>query len=346
MSEEQIDFKIILTKETYPELDEVKALLALVSLDYDNNIQKLVIARSKGKIVACAGLDRNVIKCVAIHPNYMGYNITANLIKEISYVANMADQYHLFLYTKPQNVPLFAKCGFYLVIEVDGLVAVMENTPVGLKNYCRYLQTKTTPHTNCAGIVINANPCTNGHVYLAEQAAKQSDWLYVFVLSEDISYFSFKDRFSLVEQAFAHIPNVTIFPTDNYLVSKATFPTYFLKDPELVDKAYLGIDLLIFRNYIAPSLNIKKRFVGTEPNCSSTQLYNQAMKYWLQDASVSQHPQIEVIEVERKVFDEAAISASRVRALIKTGQFEQIKPLVPAPTWQLIENLSKQRNSL
>lgn len=50
-------------------------------------------------------------------------------------------------------------------------------------------------HTDNIGcIVMNANPFTKGHRYLVEIAAMQVDLLYVFVVEEDKSFFSFKER--------------------------------------------------------------------------------------------------------------------------------------------------------
>ena len=74
---------------------------------------------------------------------------------------------------------------------------------------------------------MNANPFTKGHQYLVEQT-KESPHVYVFVLSEDKSLFS-KARFAMVQKGVAHLPNVTVLSTEDYLVSSATFPTYFLK---------------------------------------------------------------------------------------------------------------------
>ena len=45
---------------------------------------------------------------------------------------------------------------------------------------------------------MNANPFTLGHRYLVEQAAAACDWLHVFVVAEDASFFPYRDRFQLV----------------------------------------------------------------------------------------------------------------------------------------------------
>jgi citrate lyase synthetase len=58
----------------------------------------------------------------------------------------------------------------------------------------------------------------------------------------------------------------------------------------VVNDVYSAIDLIIFRRYIAPSLGITHRFVGTEPYCKVTAQYNQAMHHWLEDELVILRP--------------------------------------------------------
>ena len=50
---------------------------------------------------------------------------------------------------------------------------------------------------NVGAIVMNCNPFTLGHLYLIEYAAKEVDKLFIFVVEEDASFFSFDDRIIL-----------------------------------------------------------------------------------------------------------------------------------------------------
>ena len=77
---------------------------------------------------------------------------------------------------------------------------------------------------------MNANPFTNGHLYLVTKANEENDTVHLFVLSEDISEFSSFDRTRMVKKGTEHLKNVRIHSTSNYLVSAATFPSYFLKE--------------------------------------------------------------------------------------------------------------------
>ena len=68
----------------------------------------------------------------------------------------------------------------------------------------------------------------------------------------------------MVKRGVAHLSNVTVFPTNDYLVSSATFPSYFLKDSaiETVAKIQAKVDAQLFKEKIAPVLDIRTRFVG------------------------------------------------------------------------------------
>ena len=160
--------------------------------------------------------------------------------------------------------------------------------------------------------------------------ARQCDWLHLFVVKEDASFFSYQDRVALIEQGIAGIDNVTLHPGSAYVISRATFPGYFLKDKGVVDDCYCQIDLQLFRERLAPALHITHRFVGNEPLCPLTRNYNKRMKQLLE--APGETPPITVVELERVEKEGGPISASRVRKLYKERQWSAIAPLVPAGT--------------
>ncbi|AWM81487.1 [citrate (pro-3S)-lyase] ligase [Gammaproteobacteria bacterium ESL0073] len=331
------EIKFALLNNSEKSLNDVKGLLESCHLKVDRQVDLFAVAYTDNNdIIACAGLFHNIIKCVAISPEYRGENLTSRLINEIILYAADRGVFHLFLYTKPENIRVFEKCGFYPLVVIPELATFMENTPVGIKGYCEKLSQKQHAGKRIGSIVMNANPFTLGHQYLVEFAAKQCDWLYVFVVSEDSSMFSFKDRFRLVQEGTSSIANVTVLSSSEYIVSKATFPSYFLKEKADVDHAITGIDLLVFRNYIAPSLNIMSRFVGTEPFSPITDKYNHGMKYWLSEYQTSS-PTINVIEIERKKINGTPISATAVRYFLKENNLEEVKKLVPETTWAFLK---------
>jgi len=170
---------------------------------------------------------------------------------------------------------------------------------------------------------------TLGHLYLIETASKISEHLYVFVLEEDLSYFPFKYRFQIVKKATEHIKNLTVLPSSQYIISSATFPDYFLKGlPK--DKVHAELDVQIFGQKIAKILDIDRRFVGQEPYCEVTSKYNETM------AEILPKFGINFTIIDRKEYQGKAISASFVRELIRSNNFEEIKNLVPKATYNFL----------
>ncbi|CAM3614623.1 [Citrate [pro-3S]-lyase] ligase [Vibrio aerogenes CECT 7868] len=298
-------------------------------------------AGSKDKIVACGGIAGNILKSIAISPELHGTGFSLTLMTELTSLAYEMGRYHLFLFTKPQNVKLFRQSGFFPVEQADDKLVLLENSQCSLKNYCRKLNQKKVSGNKIGSIVMNANPFTLGHQYLIEQAAGDCDWLHLFVVKEDCE-FSYSDRLEMIKQGTAHIPNITIHPGSNYIISKATFPTYFIKSQGLIDFCYTAIDLQIFRKYIAPALGITHRYVGTEPECVVTRHYNQQMKHWLFCTEISA-PQIDVVEILRRSVNDQPISASTVRKLLDKGDNDGLASFLPRTSIDYIrENLPQK----
>ena len=180
--------------------------------------------------------------------------------------------------------------------------------------------TTTMQPTGC--IVMNCNPFTLGHRYLIEQAAKQVERLYVMVVREDCSLFAYTERKAMVEQGVADIENVSVIDGSDYAISRATFPTYFLKRLDDAADTQMLLDLDLFRRHIAPALGATVRFVGTEPTDQLTRRYNQLMHEALKD----------VREINRLEKDGNAVSASRVRRAMEEGDMNTIRQLVPPTT--------------
>ena len=157
------------------------------------------------------------------------------------------------------------------------------------------------------------------------------------MVKEDVSLFTYQDRYYLAQENIAGIPNLTLHAGSQYMVSRATFSCYFLKDQGIVGKCHTAVDLLMFRNHIAPALGITHRFVGTEPFCPTTEKYNNDMMVWLQDPVRGSGPEIEVVEIPRTEHDGTAISASEVRRHLYTGDLGSIRNLVPPATFELLK---------
>ena len=140
------------------------------------------------------------------------------------------------------------------------------------------------------------------------------------------------DRLAMVKAAASAYDNVTVVPSGSYMISAATFPSYFLKDDETVTHTHALLDAALFAR-IAAALHITKRYVGEEPFSAATRAYNAALMETLPPAGV------DLCVMPRAEQDGRAISASTVRQLIHDGRMEDVRPLVPQTTWDyLTEN--------
>jgi [citrate (pro-3S)-lyase] ligase len=328
---EDVTFGLVRPGEDARGREEVVRLLAGCGLELEADVEAVVVGHAWGVLVACAGLCGGVVKCVAIDPRARGGCLALKLMGEVVNHAMDLGRSHLFLYTKPANVALFQGCGFHPLVEVAGHACLMENTPVGLRDACARLAAQRKPGARIGCCVLNANPFTKGHLHLVRQALAVCDWVHVLVVSEDASALPSDLRLRLVREGLAGLDRVSVHEGTRYLISKGTFPSYFLKDKAVVDACGTAMDLLMFRRHIAPALGVTHRFVGTEPFCKVTRGYNQDMHQWLQDPR-GEGPAVEVVEVPRLEIGGRPVSASDVRALLARGDVEALAQLVPATT--------------
>ena len=307
--------------------------LAAASLKPDTDTDQTVTVWDEDQIIACGSRRGNLLKCIAVDPGRQGEGLTAAVLTPLRQEAFSQGIKHLFLYTKPRNRMLFAPLFFYPVAQTQN-VLLMESTRGGIEQFLAGLEAPAR-EGKIGCIVMNADPFTLGHQYLAETAAKQCDWLYIFVLSEDRGFFPAVDRLEMVKRGVAHLKNVTVHPTGDYLISSATFPSYFLKASQNADQEHYALDLAVFNRWFVPRFGITRRFAGTEPNCVVTAGYNEAMARFLPEAGV------EFVQIERKQQGGSAISASRVRERIRQGGTEDIRNWLPASTYTYILDREK-----
>ena len=305
------------------------------NLEPDDLADVFVLIWEDNQLIATAQRYENIIKCIAVDDKYRGEGVTASLITELKKDAGQKGIHHLFLYTKPQNKPMFSDLFFYPVAETEN-VLLMEDKNNGINNFLnQFPDAKESEKNGC--IVANCNPFTLGHLYLIEEACKECDNLYVFVVSEDKSMFSTKERLKMVKDGTRHLKNVTVLPTGPYLISFATFPDYFLKKESNIPNIKCRLDIEIFAKYYAPKFNIKTRFVGTEPFCAVTNEYNNELKKLLPQKNIT------LKEIKRKRICDEPVSASRVRDLITKKDIITLKSLVPDTTLEILSNLSKTK---
>lgn len=261
------------------------------------------------------------------HMNHIGYTIAAELIVNDLIAHNFechAVDGRLFEDLRLENLKEFLKSRrnseFYNEIE---------------KYTNDILKMHPLPFSEavCGSIVMNCNPFTRGHRYLIEQAARQVDRLYVFVVEEDKSFFKFSDRMEMVIKGSADLKNVVVVPSGKFIISALTFPEYFMKDYVKEKNFDVTMDLEIFCKYIATPLKIKKRFAGQEPFDPVTSNYNENMRKILPQYGM------DFCEIPRlSIDDEHVINATEVRRLLKEGNLNAIQEYVPETTLEILKN--------
>nr|WP_314462028.1 [citrate (pro-3S)-lyase] ligase [uncultured Clostridium sp.] len=324
------------------ELERLKEFLACNHLDYDQEIEYTICLLDENyRIAATGSAHDNVLKCIAVDQEARGFGLAATIVSALVQYEFEKGRSHILLYTKPENQEMFENLGFYGVLKT-GEILFMENRKEGFVQFIHRLKEESPKEALLTGpvigcMVVNCNPFTNGHRYLVEQALNHCDYLHVLVLSDDRSFFNAEDRYLLVKEGVKDLSRVIVHRSSDFVISAATFPTYFIKEKAQAQKANCLLDLTLFARRIAPELGITKRFVGTEPNCAITGQYNEEMKQILPSYG------IQVMEVERKQIKGTAVSASLVRDWYEKGDFNHIKDVVPETTLKYLINKKSQR---
>ncbi len=299
-------------------------------LEADPQVESTVLIWEDSDLIATGSRQGNLLKCIAVDPLHQGEGLTATLLTALRQDAFQAGYSHLFLYTKPKNEFMFSSLFFYPIAKTDE-VLLMENQQNGIGAFLNGLPAEKTTGTVGAA-VMNCNPFTKGHRYLIETAAKECDRLYVFVLSEDKSEFSAADRMEMVKLGTRDLSNVTVLPTGPYLISSATFPTYFLKDRESATEVQCLLDIEIFCRYYAPKFGIIRRYVGTEPLSPTTNRYNEALKQYLPQQGV------DVREIPRLMQGGIPVSASAVRNALTHNDTDTLRKFLPETTFTYLRS--------
>lgn len=302
----------------------MRALLDLCGLRLEGMPQQTVLLYAGERAIATGSRDGAVLRYIAVDPAFEGEGACAMLLSELVAAAAEQGVFDLLLCTKPAHARLFGSLGFNTVFQTDDAV-LMENRRNGVTRYLAGLERGSG---EAGAIVMNADPFTNGHLYLCEQAAARCDVLYVFILSEDASYFSPQARLTMAKAATAHIPNVRVYPGGRYMLSLATFPLYFIKEKARAEAVRADLDILLFARLLAPPLGIKTRFVGTEPFCPVTARYHERM------AALLPLNGIELCIIERK----DGVSASAVRRAINGGDAQTVRALTPPAVYEYLRN--------
>jgi [citrate (pro-3S)-lyase] ligase len=329
------DFELRIHPPLFPEdRSQIAAFLASRGLSWDEDPEYTVTLRREGRIVGSGSLSGRIIKGLAVDESFAGEGLMLRILSELEAEAARRSVVWPFIFTSPANRVIFEPLGYRLVGEAPGAAVLLEKGN-GIERWCASLRGLATPagtSGTVAALVMNCNPFTLGHLHLVRTAAANSARVFLFVVAEEASSFPYETRLRLVRDGTAEFKNVTVVPGTEYIVSRATFPTYFLKDK--ADKAseiHARLDVDIFGRHIAPAVGAVRRFIGEEPYSEVTAIYNRVMKEFLPSYG------IEVIEIPR-LADRggAAVSASTVRRLIREGMLDKVRDIVPKSTWDYL----------
>lgn len=309
---------------------EVIALLEQEGISLDKNLDyTLGLYDEDDHLAATGSFYRNTLRCLAVDSAHQGEGLMAVVVSRLMEELFARGQHHLFVYTKRTAAQSIAALGFYEIAATDK-VAFLENRRTAFRDYVKSLSRPDHTPEKVGAIVMNANPFSLGHLYLTETAAAACDALHLFMVSEDVSEFPYQVRERLILEGTRHIPHVYHHPTGPYLVSSATFPSYFIQESEALTLAQARLDAQVFGR-IARELHIIDRFVGEEPLSPATHLYNQAMAQELPREGIA-------LSILKRKTDNGTdpISATRIRRLLKEGRLEALRPLVPETTYAFL----------
>ena len=324
----------------------------------------LAVLSAEGAILAGGGLQRDILKCLAVSAEARSLGLSVPLISRLLSVASERGYTNVKVFTKPENLNVFESLGFKLLASAPKAI-LLENGR-GLADYCAYLRAHPAPGV----IIMNANPFTLGHRYLIEQAdfsarptglgrndkdpsiglgrndkslvissdarraesfvissdarRAESRNLVIIPVKEDASRFAYTERLAMLRAGAGELADVV--EGSDYQISAATFPTYFLKNLSDAAETQMRLDIDLFGRHIAPALGARVRFVGTEPADPLTARYNALLKELLPKYGV------QLVEIPRLTI-ERPVTATEVRALLDEGRFKEASALTPASTW-------------
>ena len=305
---------------------QVETFLSASALRLESVEDYFCILREDGSIAAGAGLSGDLIKCVAVDPAERSKGLIAPLVSHIIGVAAEKGITDLKVFTKPENEAVFTSLGFHTIARAP--MAILLENGHGLEGYLAHVSCHPERSEGSIGVIImNANPFTLGHKYLAEKASEQVDKLFVIPVKEDVSLFPYSERLEMIRSGCEGL--ATVLDGSDYQISAATFPTYFLKDLSEASETQMLLDLDMFGRHIAPALGATVRFVGSEPTDPLTARYNELMKEVLPTFGIS------VVEIPRLDCggDNSSVSASQVREALQEGSFRLAASLTPPSTW-------------
>lgn len=313
------------------EFEEVSDFLKSFEVVY-SRCDLTMVVRHEGAIVATGSVEGNTLKYFFVHADHQHEGLARLIFNGLVQYLSDKGYVSYFAFTTPENILIFAALGMVLVYNTER-ACLMEGGFGSYSNWISRIQKKIPKKEGRRGaVVMNCNPMTNGHRYLVETASKEVSDLLVFVVQEDSSLFPFEDRYRIVKNELKEFPNVHVLMGGPYIISKATFPTYFIKKLDEMLDVYTGLDGGLFIDKIARDLEIDVRFFGSEPTDEVTEVYNSKLRELMKKSS------LESKTVERLEKNGIPVSASVVRKLLTEDKIEEAYGMIPENTVKYLES--------
>lgn len=341
---------------------QLENLLQQEGIAKDGNLDHSIgLFDENGEMIATGSCFKNTLRDLAVRDDHRGEGHMITIVNALKEYETARGITHIFLYTKPKYEGIFESLGFHRIVLLEGKLIFMESMEGGFRAYVENLKKETRAFMETeagkqiaasvkdkdadpaegglaetaglvqSAVIMNANPFTCGHKFLLQTAASQSDLVHVFLVSEEMSLIPFEVRERLVKEGTTDIPNLVFHRTGDYIISSATFPSYFLKDQDTVITSHASLDVEVFC-HIAKALGISKRFVGDEPFSHVTSMYNKIMDEGLSRAGMR------LIIIPRKEQDGNVISASSVRKMIQEDHIDDMRDRVPETTYRFFKS--------
>lgn len=298
------------------EVNELKNFLKSFRVAFEVP-DKTYVIRKDGRIIATGSSERNILKYFFVDCTYSGQGAIASIFNELlEYILSQGYESY-FVFTTPNNKSVFQSLGLSEVSATEKVI-LLEGGFYNIEKWMADTKREIGPKKGKRGaIVANCNPMTLGHKFLVTEALEYVDELLVFVVEEDLSVFPFEDRLAIVKEELKDFENVKVLKGGSYIISRGTFPTYFIKKKDDLLDVYTDLDATIFAQRIAKGLDINIRFLGTEDTDAVTNVYNRALMKVLDDYN------IETTLIPRLKMGDKTVSATYVRQLIKEDKLEK-----------------------
>lgn len=331
----ELEIKTLWVTRSQSDHEKWLNLITSAGLREELHLDEVIGLFDGNRLVATGAIQDNIMKCLVVCQSYTGGEVMNQLMTELINRLYQKGYRKFFIYTKPSAALSFQYVGFKELIRTEEVVflekAVGEDS---FQNYLASLVSKKVNGKHVGSIVMNANPFTKGHRYLVERALEICDVLHIFVVSQERSVFPTVVRRKLVMEGVQDLDNVWVHDTQDYIVSSATFPAYFLNEDQQVTQVQAEVDSTLFMERIAPVLGIQHRFVGEEPYSPTTAVYNQTMTEVFQ-GKIRLHviPRCSVMGNTNDY-----ISASKARQYLSEGRWEDVSRCVPKTTYQFLRS--------